>query len=328
MSLLHPVLLLLLVPVAALVGGYLHLQNRRRHYAVRFTNIDLLDSVAPRRPGWRRHVPAAAIAVSLIAATIGLARPVHAVDVPSDSAVVMLAVDVSASMAAVDVDPDRLTSAKAAAASFLEELPDGFQVGLVSFDKSARIVVTPTTDHDAVIAAVEALQLGTGTAAGDGIVASLQAIEAAQLAAGVQTSDFVPTAVDDGTAPSTAIVLLSDGKTTSGVEVEVAAQQAAAEGVPVSTITFGTGEGVVQIEGEVVPVPPDSAAMQTIADITGGTAFDASSTSELNAVYEQIQAQVGYHSEQQEMTVWFLAAALVLTMLAFAGSMLWNGRFL
>lgn len=331
MILLRPSMLWLLLAVAALAGGYVLLQRRRRHFAVRFTNIDLLESVAPRRPGWRRHVPAAAIGTALVASVLGLAQPVHATEVPRESAVVMLAIDVSGSMAATDVSPNRLQAAIVAASDFVEGLPEGFDVGLVAFDRSARLVVQATDDHEAVVAAIRQLQLGQGTAAGEGIVAALDAIAAAQTAAGIVPVAAVNPSDDSGSAADEApatIVLLSDGATTAGRPVQQAAQMAADAGVPVSTITFGTSSGTVTVEGQVVAVPPDAAAMEAVSAATGGTAFDAATTDELTDVYSEIQARVGYVTEQSSLMVWFLAAAMVLVVLAYIGSMVWTGRFL
>ena len=329
MSFLRPSMLWLLAAVAALAGGYLLMQRRRRHYAVRFTNIELLDSVAPRRPGWRRHLPATAVGAALIASVIGLAQPVHATQVPRESAVVMLAIDVSGSMSATDVSPDRLEAAVTAASAFVDDLPDGFQVGLVSFDKEARVLVQATTDHAAVTAALDQLQVGAGTAAGEGIVAALDAIAAAQGAAGIQpVSAFTASSTAAAESVPATIVLLSDGATTAGISVEDATQQAVDAGIPVSTITFGTDAGTVEIEGQAVSVPPDAATMATVAETTGGTAFDAASSAELSSVYEAIQAKVGYTEARSSLMVWFLGAAMVLLVLAAVGSMVWTGRFL
>jgi Ca-activated chloride channel homolog len=323
MTLLKPSMLWLLLAVVAIAAAYLLLQRRRRHYAVRFTNVELLDSVAPKRPGWRRHVPAATVALALTASVVGLAQPVHATDVPRESAIVMLAIDISGSMASNDVAADRLEAATAAAAAFVESLPDGFQVGLVSFDKSAKTLVQATSDHAAVVAAIQQLQLGQGTAAGEGIVAALDAIAAAQAAVGTTTA-----ATTDGEAVAATVVLLSDGATTAGIPVADASQLAVDAGVPVSTITFGTATGTVTLEGETVSVPPDATTMQAVADTTGGTAFDAASSSELQSVYEDIQGRVGYTTEQSPLMVWFLGAAVLLVALATIASMVWTGRFL
>lgn len=316
MTLLAPERLWLLVLVGVLVALYLVLQQRRRHYAVRFTNLALLDSVAPRRPGWRRHVAAAIAGLALVALVVGLARPARDEKVPREEAVVMLAIDVSRSMTATDVSPSRMESAIAAAEDFIVDVPSRFRVGLVAFDDEARILATPTLEHQIVIDSLSRLEPGRGTAAGDGIDASLEAIESV-LGTGEGVDDFAAT-----------IVLLSDGATTSGMDPAEAARLAADAGVPVTTIAYGTDGGTVEIEGDIVPVPADPAAMEAIADATEGTFFEAASASQLREVYEDIQGRVGFTVEQREIVLWFLVAALVALVLALMSSMLWQARFL
>lgn len=316
MTLLAPERLWLLVLVGVLVALYLVLQQRRRHYAVRFTNLALLDSVAPRRPGWRRHVAAAIAGLALVALVVGLARPARDEKVPREEAVVMLAIDVSRSMTATDVSPSRMESAIAAAEDFIVDVPSRFRVGLVAFDDEARILATPTLEHQIVIDSLSRLEPGRGTAAGDGIDASLEAIESV-LGTGEGVDDFAAT-----------IVLLSDGATTSGMDPAEAARLAADAGVPVTTIAYGTDGGTVEIEGDIVPVPADPAAMEAIADATEGTFFEAASASQLREVYEDIQGRVGFTVEQREIVLWFLVAAMVALVLALMSSMLWQARFL
>jgi Ca-activated chloride channel family protein len=319
MTLLDPGRLWLLVLVGALAVGYVVLQRRRRHYAVRFTNIALLDSVAPKRPGWRRPVAAATALVALVAMVIGLARPARDERVPREEAVVMLAIDVSRSMTATDVSPSRLDSAIAAARDFIGDVPKGFRLGLVAFDDEARILATPTLEHQVVVDALGRLQPGRGTAAGDAIEASLEAIATVlDPASTTETEqDFAAT-----------IVLLSDGATTSGIDPATAAEDAADAGVPVTTIAYGTDAGTVEIEGEIVPVPADPAAMQDIARTTEGQFFEADSASELRQVYDDIQGRVGFTVEQREIVLWFVTIGLVALMLALGASMFWNARFI
>ncbi|MEZ5294899.1 MAG: VWA domain-containing protein [Ilumatobacteraceae bacterium] len=169
MTLLTPTRLLLLVPVVALVAAYVVLQRRRERYAVRFANLELLESVAPRRPGWRRHLPAALAGLAAALVAVGLAQPAMAMEVPTEDAVVVLAIDTSTSMQATDVSPDRLTAAIDEAVGFVDQLPDGVQVGLVSFNGTAQVLSAPTDDRDAVITALEQLSTGRGTVAGDAI---------------------------------------------------------------------------------------------------------------------------------------------------------------
>ncbi len=317
MTLLAAGRLWLLLPVAALAVAYVVLQQRRRHYAVRFTNIALLDAVAPKRPGWRRHVAAATALVALVAMVLGLARPARDEKVPREEAVVMLAIDVSRSMTATDVEPTRMDSAIAAATDFIADVPRGFRLGLVAFDDEARILATPTLEHQVVVDALGRLLPGRGTAAGDGIEAALGAIETV-LDPEARTEDEL----------AATIVLLSDGATTVGLEPATAAEMAADAGVPVTTIAYGTDGGTVEIEGEIVPVPADPIAMEDIAETTGGQFFEADSASELREVYDDIQGRVGFTIEDREIVLWFVGFGLVALMLALAASMLWQARFL
>ncbi len=168
---------LLIIPIAMVIA-YLVMQRRRRSYAVRFTNVDLLDSVAPDRPGWRRHLPALLLLFALVVGAMGFAKPARAEDVASKGGVVMLAIDTSLSMEATDVSPTRIDAAKAAATSFLKTLPDGVRVGVVGFDGSSHILLDPTTDTAAVKRTIDRLQLGEGTAIGEAVFSALEAINA------------------------------------------------------------------------------------------------------------------------------------------------------
>ena len=306
----------LLLLVVGLVAAYLLLQSRRKDYAVRFTNLDLLASVAPKRPGWRRHVPAAAMALALVGLVIGLARPARDERVPKEAATVMLVVDVSASMQATDVAPTRLQAARDAAHSFVEDLPDRLRLGLVAFDRTTRVISPPTADHAIVEAGIDSLTTGPGTAAGDAIFVALDAITSA---GGAGTTDGEQTA---------AIVLLSDGVTTVGTPVDQAAQAAVEQGVPVTTIAFGTEDGTVDIGGRLIPVPADAVAMSDLADTTGGAFFEAASGQELKGVYEKIGSRVGYTTEQKEIGMVFVGISLVLLLAALGAALVWTGRLL
>ena len=314
--------LLLLAGAGVLAVSYAVLQQRRRHYAVRFSNLELLARLAPKRPGWRRHLAAAMGLAAIVSVIIGLARPVQAQQVPRDEAILMLAIDVSASMSATDVEPSRLAAAQKAATDFVAESPDGFQIGLVVFDRTARVLATPSIDHEPVLRAIANLTTGTGTAGGEALHTAVESVTATLAA----TEDAGVAA--EGNAPIASIVMLSDGSTTVGRPIEEAAAEAAAANIPVSTISFGTASGTVMIEGEVVPVPADTDTMQLVADKTSGTAFTASSAAELEAVYDDIQQRVGYRTEQREISAWFLGAGLAALMLAVAASMFWGARFL
>lgn len=319
---LSPQWLWLALVVAALAAAYVVLQRRRRHYAVRFTNLDLLASVAPRRPGWRRHVPAAAIGLALLGLVVGLARPARQERVPKEAAIVMLVVDTSASMDATDVAPSRLRAAAAAAGGFVRDLPPGVEVGLVSFDRTPRLLATPTSDHAAVEARIGQLVTGPGTAAGEAVYVALDAIATAQ-----QALDR-PAARADDDGPVAAIVLLSDGVTTVGRPVAQAAEDAGRQRVPISTIAFGTDEGTVVVQGQVVRVPADRESMSAVADATGGRFFEAASGEQLRSVYRDIGGTVGYTTETRELGMAVVGLALALLVAALAAALVWTARVL
>ena len=309
-----PERLLLLAAVLALVAVYVWLQRRRPSYAVRFTELDLLASVAPKTPGWRRHVPAVLLLLSLVALTTAFAKPTGDVRVPRERATIVVALDTSASMLAMDVSPDRFTAAKSSARAFINRLPDRFNVGLVAFNASATVIVQPTQDHDTVRDAVDTLQLNGGTAIGEAVFASLSAIKS------------VPGA-PDAKAPPARVVLLSDGGNTVGRPLDEAAAQAQADGVPVSTIAYGTQEGVVEVRGQVVPVPVDAPALAGLAEAAGGQAYTAESGEELNGVYADIGTQVGYTTERKEVTATVTGLGLLAALGAAVSALLWTARF-
>lgn len=314
MTLLSPEFLWLFLAVAALAGVYLVLQLGRRRYAVRFTNLALLESVAPKRPGWRRHVTAAVFLVGTAALVLALARPSRAERVPRERATVVMAIDTSLSMEATDVEPSRLVAAQDAAVVFLDQLPDTINVGLVTFDGFAVVAVPPTTDRNLVRRAIDGLELGEGTAIGEAVFASLDAL------------DQVPEAADEGEPVPGRVVLMSDGETTVGRPNESSVEAADAAGVEVSTIAFGTDEGVVEIGGQDVPVPVNENALEAIADDTGGSFFTAASEAELARVYADIGTSVGFETEQREITRWFVGAALAALFAAAALSLAWFAR--
>jgi Ca-activated chloride channel family protein len=236
----------------------------------------------------------------------------------------MLAIDVSRSMTATDVAPSRLESAVAAAKDFVAGVPAGFRVGLVAFDESARVVTTPTIEHQAVLDALDRLRPGGGTAAGDAIETSLDAVRSAMAdTQPAKTSATAPKAQD----LAASIVLLSDGATTAGTDPADAARDAAAAGVPVTTIAYGTPSGTVTVDGETVPVPADPVTMRAIADTSNGSFFEAESASKLQQVYRSIQSRIGYTTEQREIVLWFVTIGLLALMLALGASMLWSARF-
>jgi Ca-activated chloride channel family protein len=310
---LQPLWLLALLPVIAVAAVYVWRQFRKRQYAMKFTNVDLLRTLAPRGLGWRRHAAAGAFLLSLVALGTAMARPSVDKEEPLERATVMLAIDVSLSMEADDVQPNRIEAAQEAAKAFVQELPPTYNLGLVSFAKSANVLVSPTKDRSAVIAGIEGLTLAEATATGEAVFTSLDAIRT------------VPADGADG-APPARIVLLSDGYRTSGRSVEDAAAAALAANVPVSTIAFGTDTGVVDIRGQLQRVPVDRLSLQQLAETTKGYFYEAASVTELKQVYEDMGSSIGHRVEAQEVTQWYAGAALLLGLLAAAMSLLWTSR--
>ena len=312
MTFASPGRLWLLVAVAALVLAHVLLQRRRSRDAVHLPGLALLASVAPRL-GWRRHAAAAGLVLAMTGATAAFAEPRAEVEVPRERATVVVALDVSLSMAATDVDPDRFTAAKAAAVEFVDGLPTRFDVGLVAFSGTASIAVAPTQDHTAVTAAIDELELGNGTAVGEAVASSLTAV------AGARTD------VEDVPAH---VVLLSDGANTVGRSVGAAVEDAAAAGVPVSTIAYGTQEGEVQIERRRIRVPVDAPALAELAADTGGTAYEAASGDELQDVYDDVATTVGTTTESREVSAGVAGLALLSAVGAGAAALAWSPRSL
>jgi Ca-activated chloride channel family protein len=311
---LSPWWLFAVVPVLALAGAYVWRQRRRRAFAVRFSNVDLIRSVAPGGIGRvRRHAPAVALLLSLFILALALARPATDSREPLERATVMLALDVSLSMMSEDVDPSRLVAAQEAAKEFVGQLPRQFNVGLVAFAKSANVVVSPTKEHNAVVSAIDGLQLAESTATGEAVFTCLDAIAG------------VPADGADG-APPARIVLLSDGYRTFGRSIEDAAAAASSANVPVSTIAFGTDTGVVEINGSVQRVPVDRQALEQLAESTQGFFYEAATADALRQVYEDMGSSIGYRTVAKEIGVWFIGAGLLLALAAAGMSLLWTSR--
>ena len=329
---------LLLVPLA--VVAYLVIQRRRTRYAVRFTNVDLLANLAPRTPGWRRHLPPLLYLAALTALAVSLARPAMVVAVPREQATIMLTIDVSRSMRATDVSPTRLDAAVTAATAFVDQVPPTFKVGLVAFSTEARLAVTPTTDRHELRTALANLRANGGTAMGDAIALS---VEAGLAGSGV-TADPNPSPAPsaspsgdsaetpDGT-PVVATVLLSDGANSTGeLSPEEAAQRAADAGVPIYTIALGTDSGTVDIPNmfgmlETVNVPPDPETLAMVAETTGGRAFEAPTAEDLAQIYQSLGSRVGFEEEQQEVTYAFAGLGLLFVVLGGGLAAVWFNRF-
>jgi Ca-activated chloride channel family protein len=316
---LSPGWLWLLLAVGAFAILYVVLQFRRRAYAARFANLELLGSIAPRRPGWRRHVAFALLMLALATLTTAMAKPTKDVRVPRDRATVMMAIDVSLSMQATDVEPTRIIAAQRAAKEFVDLLPPRINLGLVSFSGSASVAVAPTTDRSAVKRAIDALELSERTAIGEAIFSCLEAIKTFQNQLAGQ---------DGATAPPAGIVLMSDGSNTWGRTPDQAVMAAKKVDVPVSTIAFGTDEGYIELEGEKVAVPVNHEQLQGIADGTGGSYHAAASAGELRGVYRDLGSQIGYTTERREITTTLVGIGLMLAFSAAGLSLLWTNRLL
>ncbi len=335
MTFLSPWWLLLIVPVLALLVAYVVAQRRRQRYAVRFASLPMLDSVAPDRPGWRRHAPATAFVLALSTLALAAARPEMDIRVPHERATVIVAIDVSRSMEATDVAPNRLDAARAAAATFVEGLPDTFNVGVVTFSGTTAVLSEPTTDHAAVIARLQTLSLADSTAIGEAVFTSLDQVEAmaarsddpgGSAGGGTQGGDGEDGEEGEEVDVPARIVLLSDGSNTKGREPAEAAVAATEAGVPVSTIAYGTASGVIENQGRTIPVPVDEETLAELADTTGGQAYTAASGDELTAVYEDIGSSIGWRTEPRELTPYLAAFALLLMTVGGAMSLRWFAR--
>lgn len=315
----HPWWLLTLLLVAALVAGYVVEMRRRRTRALRFANLEVLRSVAPTQRNALRHIPFAILAVGLVLLCIAMAGPQAERDVPRNRATVMLVVDVSNSMKATDVAPSRLEAAQAAGKRFADELTSGINLGLVSFAGTASTLVSPTPDHRATKNALGKLKLADKTATGEGIFAAIDQIQTLNSALG-----------GDAAAPPAHIVLLSDGKQTVPESPDdprggfTAARKAKEENIPVSTISFGTLHGTVEIQGpngqvERVEVPVDDESLRKIANLAGGEFYTASSLDELNKVYSTLRQQIGFERQRGDNSrPWVIGGTFLVLIGTFA----------
>lgn len=307
--------LLAIVPVVVLAGAFVWRQRQRTRAAVRFSNLELLKSLVPQGIGWRRYLAAGTLLMGMLTLVVSLAQPSMQMRRPLERATVVLAIDVSLSMQAADVAPTRIEAAQQAAKAFIRELPPAYNLGIVSFARSAQVLVPPTKDRQAALAAIDALQLAEATATGEAVFTCLDAIH------------NVPS--DGASEPAPArILLLSDGYRTYGRTVEDAATAAAADGIAVSTVAFGTDDGVVDIAGEPQRVPVDRAALAELAETTGGFFYEAASAKELKQVYDDMGSSLGHRVVPVELTRWFAAAGLGLALLAGAFSLLWTPRLI
>ncbi|HWD46150.1 MAG TPA: VWA domain-containing protein [Actinomycetota bacterium] len=323
---------LLLVPVA--LAAYLLAQRRRSRYTVRFTNLDLLANVVSAKPGWRRHVPPAFYLLALAALLVSLARPQAMAMVPKEQATIVLVMDVSGSMNATDVEPTRLVSSQRAATTFIEQLPEKFRVGIVSFASTAQTLTRPTTDRAAVYEAVSSLHAEGATAMGDGIERALDVKRPPTMPSTDSAARQSPAPPSgSGSDAPLVVLLLSDGANTQGrTQPMEAAADAKALGVPVFTIALGTDGGMVDVPDETgnlrrIPVPPDELTLQRIAETTGARFFAAPTARDLKNIYRELGSKIGFVRERQEITVVFAATGLLFLVAGAAMSLVWFSRF-
>jgi len=317
----HPWWLLALLVVVALAAAYVWNEVRRRRNTMRFTNLGVLEKIAPRRPGRVRHAPVALILVALACLVVALAGPLATEQVPRNRATVMLAIDVSLSMRATDVTPSRLQTAQQAATEFVDQLPPGINLGLVSFAGTATVLVSPTRDRDTVKRAISTLQLAESTATGEAIQASLASIRS--VATQIQGPEQPPPG---------RIILLSDGKQTIPSDLQAprgaftAADQAKQQGVPISAISFGTDYGEIEIEGRPVPVAVADSDMQEIARRSGGDFSKAASQQDLRSTYDTLREQIGYESQEVDTGGDWLMAGTILVVIGLGAAFALGAR--
>lgn len=292
---------LLVVPL--LVAVYIWLTRRKNRSGMRYTNTGVLGAVVPVQSQWRRHLAVALSLASLITLSLAWARPNGIEQVPRERATVVLVIDISLSMEATDVKPNRLEAAKQAAKNFVKDLPAPFNVALVSLSGNPASRMPPTTDRGQVNRAIDALQVQESTAVGESIFVALQTLQSA------------PKAPDGSIAPG-AVVLLSDGQNTAGRSPQQAAAEALKSKVPVYTIAYGTDNGYVDLDGKRERVPPDRALLQRIASITQGQAYTAENLGQLDTVYKNIKGQVGFEEVKKETTALWAGYGLAFAVLA------------
>ena len=338
--------LLLLVPL--LVGAYLMVLRRKRREALRYPSLAVVRAGSPQT-AWRRHIPPALFLLGLAGALLAAARPSALITLPSNQKVIILAIDVSLSMRATDVEPNRIVAAQAAARSFIADVPTDVRIGIVSFAGTAALVQSPTSNKEDLIAAVDRLQLDRQTAIGSGIVMSLitlfpdhgidlesmvlpyyrygrQALNPPPKPP-VKKSDKPFVAVEPGSNPNAAVILLTDGRRTTGPHPIEAARLAAERGIKVYTVGFGTPQGAqVSIEGYSIYMAFDEETLRAIAEFTRAEYFHASTGEQLKKIYENLSSKIILQREHTEITFIFAAASALILLLAGGLSLVWFNR--
>jgi Ca-activated chloride channel homolog len=316
MSFVDPLVLLALLAIPLLVWWYMGEQRRRTRAASAFVASRLTESVAPRRPRWRRHVPIAVFAVALAALIVAVARPQRSVAKPVTNGAVMLADDSSSSMQATDVSPSRLQASLGAARRFLADVPSAVQVGVLEFARTPTVLQSPTTNHALTASALSHVpRTSGGTAVGLALTTALNELK------------NLPKV--SGKLPPGAIVLLSDGASNVGISPLGVARQAASAHIPIYTISVGTPNGTIAgPRGSKVAVPVEGQQLQEIARLSGGRSFTASNDAGVSAAYQRLAARLGTKHLNEEITTSFAGIALALLALGSILTLRWFGRLI
>ena len=332
MSFQWPLALLLLFLIPVLAGLYYLMQTRRRRYALRYASVSLVAQAVGSGPGIRRHIPAALYLLALTAMIFALARPKATIPVPSNTGTVVLAIDVSGSMFAEDVAPNRMEATKSAVEEFVKKQPSGVKIGVVSFSDFGALVAPPSTERKPVLDAIARLRPQRGTNIGGGLQVALDAIyEGAGIDAGRTQAPpgASPTPAPAGApeTPPATIVLLSDGQSNTGPDPVQVAQEAVRAGIKVYTIGIGTPEGtVLQIQGRNVFTRLDEASLRAIADMTEARYFSASDEEELSQIYDELARSRQFEDEETEITFLLTGVALLISILAGGLGLVWFNR--
>jgi Ca-activated chloride channel family protein len=324
--------LLLLVPALVLV--YILLQRRRQKYAVRYASLSLVKDALGKGPGFRRHIPPILFLAGLAVAIVALARPATTVVLPSQQGTVILTLDISGSMRADDMRPNRLEAAKAAARAFVDKQPKNVRIGIVAFSTTSALVQAPTKDRDQVLSAINRLATQRGTAVGNGILTSLRAIfEDAETDASLSLFDSfaeaqsLPDGVEPGSYRNAVVVLLSDGQSNRGPDPLEIADRAAMLGVRIYTVGLGSPEGVIMnFWGRSIRVRLDEEALKGIARKTDGSYFKADNETDLRTIYETLSTKFVSQMEKTEITAFFTAAAALTMFVGVLLSLIWFRR--
>jgi Ca-activated chloride channel family protein len=346
-----PEMLWLLLALPVLVAAYAYLMRRKKKFALRYANLAMVKDAMGGSQRFRRHVPPALFLLALAAMAIAIARPAAVITLPSQHETVVLAIDVSGSMRATDVEPNRLAAAQAAARTFIEEQPRSTRIAVVAFAATALVVQHPTQNREDILAAVDRLQLQRGTAIGSGIIVSLATIfpnagitlDSADPKGAAQRSPFrgytadgtlkaekeQPKPVPPGSYASAAIILLTDGQRTTGPEPVVAARLAADRGIRIFTVGIGTADGeIMGFEGWRMRVRLDEETLKTVAGMTRGQYFYAGNAADLKKVYRALNSRFVLEKKETEITALFSALAALLAVASAGLSLLWFNRVL